>query len=135
MVDHDTREMIASALFSDPTFEASWMEIKQEYDTLGFQDEITDIEMIKEYKYIAQQMRKYKFSHQEQILRPDTYEGMAREVEVLIGKAPEYGDTRKEIVYNFLRDQWLYNMRNMLLRMAQVNEENEYENYEEDNDV
>jgi len=132
VVDQDTKDMLASALFIDSTFEGAWMEIKQEYESLGFHDEITDEEMIFEFKYIAQQMRKYKFSHQDQILAKDSYEDMAAEVEGLIGKAEEYGKTRKEIVYNFLRDQWLYNLYNMLVRMSQMNDP---DNYEEDDDA
>lgn len=34
-------------------------------------------------------------------------DSMQREVENLINRAPEYGDERKELIYNFLRDQWL----------------------------
>lgn len=135
MVDNDIKEMLANALFTDPTFEGAWMEIKQEYESLGFQDDISDAEMIDEFKYIAQQMRKYKFSHQDQILAYDSYEDMASEVEALIGKAKEYGDCRKEIVYNFLRDQWLYNLYNAFVRMAQANSANIYEDYEEDDDA
>ena len=99
------------------------MEMKQEYETLGFHDDISDEEMISEFKYIAQQLRKYKFSKQDQILEHDTLYDMAKEIEELIGKAPEYGDSRREIVYNFMRDHWLVNMYNTLIRVAQVEDE------------
>lgn len=117
------KAIIEQAFFQDNAFEQTWMEMKQEYETLGFHDQITDEEMIIEFKYIAQQLRKYKFSKQDQILAHDSIEDMLAEVENLIGKAPEYGDTRKEIVYNFLRDHWLVNMYNTMVQVMQMNDE------------
>lgn len=119
------KELIIEAFFQDEAFEATWMEMKQEYETLGFRDEISDDMMISEFKYIAQQLRKYKFSKQDQIVMHDTIEDMAKEVGNLIGKAPEYGDSRKEIVYNFMRDHWLINMYNTMMRASQMMEEDD----------
>ena len=120
MVD---KELIIQAFFQDEAFEQTWGEIKQEYEYLGFRDSITDETMISEFKYIAQQLRKYKFSKQDQVLANDSFEDMAREVENLIGKASEYGNSRAEIVYNFLRDHWLIGMYNTLMRAAQMEDE------------
>lgn len=121
------KELIVQAFFQDEAFEQTWMEMKQEYETLGFRDDITDEEMISEFKYIAQQLRKYKFSKQDQIIAHDTLEDMVKEISNLIGKAPEYGDSRKEIVYNFMRDHWLINMFNTLMRAMQMETEDEDE--------
>ena len=120
MVDKDA---VVAAFFQDEAFEQTWMDMKQEYEILGFHDKISDEEMIDEFKYIAQQLRKYKFSKQNQIVVHDTYEDMANEVASLIGRAAEYGDSRKEIVYNFLRDHWLVNMYNILMRAANMDVE------------
>lgn len=122
MVDAATKAMLEQGLFRADSFEALWMELKQEYESLGFRDEITDAEMIAEFKYITQQLRKYMFSKQDLILGRDTYEEMLAEVEQLIGKAPEYGDTRREIVYNFMRDHWLYGLYNVLSRLVHPEE-------------
>jgi len=119
------KNIVINAFFQDEAFEHTWMEMLQEYDALGFHDRISDEEMISEFKYIAQQLRKYKFSKQDQIVSHDTLGEMAAEVEKLIGKAPEYGDSRKEIVYNFLRDHWLINMYNVMMRAAQMDDEEE----------
>ena len=127
MIDNDTKEMMTNALFADLSFDQTWMEIMSEYNRLGFHDKISDEEMIDEFKYIAQQMRKYKFSKQDFIMVNDTYEGMAEAVATLIGSAPEYGKTRKEIVYNFLRDQWLVNLHSLFLKMIEVNDDYDYE--------
>lgn len=119
----DIHTLVQQAFFQDDSFEQTWMEIKQQYDILGFRDDISDQEMISEFKYIAQQLRKYKFTKQDQIIRHDTYIDMANEIESLIGKAAEYGDDRKEIVYNFMRDHWLIGMYNTLMRAADMEDE------------
>lgn len=117
------KQIIEQAFFQDEAFEQTWIEMKQEYETLGFRDKLTDEELIAEFKYIAQQLRKYKFSKQDQILNHDSVEEMVAEIAELIGRAPEYGNSRKEIVYNFMRDHWLVNMHNTLYRAAMTNDE------------
>lgn len=117
------KQIIEQAFFQDEAFEQTWIEMKQEYETLGFRDKLTDEELIAEFKYIAQQLRKYKFSKQDQILNHDSVEEMVAEIGELIGRAPEYGNSRKEIVYNFMRDHWLVNMHNTLYRAAMMNDE------------
>ena len=128
-MDYSVKEIIENAFFRDEDFETTWMEILQEYNSLGFRDEISDQTMIEEYKYIAQQLRKYKFSKQDVILSHDSIDDMVAEVANLIGKAAEYGDGRKEIVYNFMRDHWLINLYNALVHInnANMNEEDEDE--------
>lgn len=123
------KELIINAFFLDESFEQTWSEIKQEYEQLGFRDEISDEEMIAEFKYIAQQLRKYKFNHQDQVVNHDSVEDMIEEIKSLIGKAPEYGNSRKEIVYNFMRDHWLLMVHNVLLNAVTMN------NGEEDEDA
>ena len=119
------KEIIINAFFQDDAFEQTWMDIKQEYEVLGFSDKLADQERIDEYKYIAQQLRKYKFSKQDQIVNHDTVEDMMKEIEGLIGGAAEYGDARKVIVYNFMRDHWLVNMYNTMAQavLSEVDED------------
>lgn len=117
------KNLVIDVFFRDEDFEQTWMECKQEYETLGFRDNIADDDMIAEFKYIAQQLRKYKFSKQNQVVNHDSAEEMLAEVERLIGSATEYGDTRSQIVYNFMRDHWLINMYNALQRVIAFNPE------------
>lgn len=119
-------KLVEDAFFRSEDFEHTWMECKNMYEILGFRDQISDEEMIKEFKYIAQQLRKYKFSKQDDVLSCDNYEKMAECAGQMIAKAPEYGNTRAEIVYNFLRDHWLVDMYNTLIQAAgYMNEEDE----------
>ena len=126
-MDPDVKKMIVDALFQDPGFEDTWVELKNEYEMLGFKDEISDVTMISEFKYIAQQLRKYKFSKQDQILKHDSFADMVKEVESLIAKADEYADDRKGIVYNFMRDHWLLEVYNTLARAVMFQEDEEEE--------
>ena len=125
------KDILIQAFFQDNDFEQTWMDIKQEYEVLGFHDDIDDKTMIDEFKYIAQQLRKYKFSKQDQILKHDSYEDMVNEVGNLIGKASEYESERKQLVYGFLRDHWLVNMYNTLIRIVAMENSSD----EEDNDA
>lgn len=126
MVDEKTKQLMTDGIFSVPDFEGIWMECKGLYENLGFRDNITDMEMISEFKYISQQLRKYIFSKQDEILSQNTYREMLEIVDNLIAKAKEYGDSRREIAYNFMRDHWLLSLHN-ILSMLMSNEENQEE--------
>ena len=91
-----------------------WFNVKQWYEALGFTDPLSDQQRIDEFKWIVQQLRKYMFSKQDVIVGHENLEGMVAEVDNLLSKAEEYGDERKKIVYNFMRDHWLYEIRNHL---------------------
>lgn len=102
-------------MFQARDFETMWYAIKDEYKDLGFVDPIDDQTRIDEYTWITQQLRKYMFSKQDEIMGCDSLEDMVAMVDSLIGKAGEYGDERKKVVYNFMRDHWLYEVRNYLV--------------------
>ena len=99
------------------------------YSQLGFQDKLTDKERISEYKYITQQFRKYISNRYEPILAcGSNLDSMISTVESWISDAPEYGDDRKSIVYNFIRDGWLISVFNGLKYLVDTS------NSEEDED-
>ena len=128
MIDETTKSSLASTVFKSPDFEAVWAECLGIYKNLGFGD-YNDDDMIAEFTYVAQQLRKYVFTKQDVILNHDSYEDMLAEVDTLIGKAPEYGSCRKEVAYNFLRDHWLYAIRNFFVALINADD------YEEDDDA
>lgn len=119
-------------MFQARDFETMWYAIKDEYTDLGFTDVIPDQERVNEYKWITQQLRKYMFTKQDRILECDSVVDMVAMVDQLIGNADEYGDERKKVVYNFMRDHWLYELRNHLvdlveeLNRQEEDEEGEY---------
>lgn len=125
MVESSLKNQIL-LMFRAKDFHGMWFIIKQNYEELGFSDPMTDQQKIDEYKWIVQQLRKYMFSKQDEIMACESIEDMIDFVDMLIGKADEYAEERKKIVYNFIRDGWLYELRNylsMLLYEAQDGQE------------
>lgn len=114
-------------LFRAADFETMWMAVGNMYQYLGFTDKISDQQRIDEYKWIVQQLRKYMFTKQTTIMEKESIEDMLAAVESLIGKADEYGRERKEVVYNFMRDHWLYEVRDTLVSMRSDDEDEEVE--------
>lgn len=113
LVDPDIKKDIA-LLFRARDFQAMWYNLSNWYKNLGFTDELTDAQRIEEYKWIVQQLRKYMFSKQDDIMSCDSVDEMLEKVQALISKASEYGDDRKTVVYNFMRDQWLLELHSVL---------------------
>ena len=118
MVSNEMKELMANGLFSSGTFEQIWTDLNQIYEQLGFQDKISDEQKIKEYKYIAQQFRKYIGSKKSEVLGCESIEDMCGVMENLILNQREYGDIRADIAYNVLRDHWLAGVYNVLTQMA-----------------
>ena len=131
MIDEGLKQQVL-LMFQARDFESMWFICKSMYENLGF-TETTDQQKIEEYKWIVQQLRKYMFSKQEQIISCKDVDEMIAEVDTLISKAAEYGDERKSIVYNFMRDHWLFELRNFLMQLWQESQITvEYENDEEE---
>lgn len=118
MVDQNLKELIANGLFAVADFEQAWYELNQLYSDLGFSDQLTDEQRIAEYKWITQQLRKYMGTKEQAVLSCDSIQDMAATVEDMISKQREYGDTRQEVAYNFVRDHWLASVHSVLSQMA-----------------
>ena len=114
-------------LFRAKGFESMWGDINAMYQYLGFHDQLSDDERIAEYQWINKQLRKYMFSKQDEILGKENNASRLATVEKLISSAAEYGETRKVLVYNFLRDHWLYEVYNVLQVLAASEDEEEVE--------
>lgn len=98
--------------FQPRDFQAMWFVLNNKYSSLGFHDDISDGIRIQEYKYIVQQLRKYMASKKDVILYDcSSPEDMSDVINHLIGNGSEYAEERKEIVYNFVRDDWLMELR------------------------
>lgn len=98
--------------FQPKDFQAMWFTLNSKYQALGFHDNIADSIRINEYKYIVQQLRKYMTGKKDTILHDcSTPEEMVDVINHLIGNGSEYADERKEVVYNFIRDDWLMEIR------------------------
>lgn len=109
--------------FAVAGFGDSFIALNQLYSSLDFKDEISDNERIAEYKWITQQLRKYIGKQKEVILSHKNREEILAEIENLISKTSEYGDNRKEIAYNIMRDDFLAQLHNIV----ELYEEEEYD--------
>lgn len=108
-------------------FRSMWDVIYTEYENKHLGKELDDNELIEEFQYITQQLRKYISKNQDQILDHGAdLEAMLKEIEDMLGNAAEYAKERKELVYNFLRDQWLLELHDGIVwLMENVDEEEE----------
>ena len=96
----------------EPCFEVSsfydmYVLFNTKYEEMKFHDNISDGERIAEYKWINQQIRKYITNVKKAVLSHKNQDEMLTEIKNLISKTDDYGDSRKEIVYNCLRDDFL----------------------------
>jgi len=107
----DEQRRVLNRLFEMNSFSTTWNTIDQVYRQHGMGDRMDDQERIAEYTYINQQLRKYISSAEGTVLSHGAdLDGMKAEVENLISTAPEYADTRKQLMYNFVRDIWLLDL-------------------------
>ena len=125
VMDVATKNLMASSLFSADDFEQIWVELNQLHEMLGFTPYESDEAKISEYKYVTQQLRKYMASKKGAVIGCDSVQDMVACVEDLIDKQREYGNTRADILYNFMRDHWLVQLYNVLSRMAAIQENEE----------
>lgn len=109
----DIREELAP-IFDTMSFGDMFIFLNDKYNQLDFKDTISDGERIAEYKWINEQIRRYINKQKNIVLKHKKAEEMLAEVDNLIDKATDYGDSRKEIVYNIIRDEWLMNLQRIL---------------------
>ena len=105
------------AAFSPRDFQSMWFALNAKYEALAFKDDISDSIRIQEYKYIVQQFRKFISGQHEAIMECVSAEEMLQLIDTMLSNAAEYGKERKEIVYNFVRDDWLYEVQNYIMQV------------------
>ena len=120
------REMLMG-FFQMRDFRSMWDIIYNEYELKHLNPDWMEAEeLIAEFQYITQQLRKYISNHQDQILDHGAdFEAMLKEIETLLSNAAEYAKERKELVYNFLRDQWLIELHDGIIWLMENNDEEE----------
>ena len=122
----DYQREVLDSFFMMKDFRSMWDIIYNEYETKHLDTWMYDDDMLKEFQYINQQLRKYISSHQDQIMdHGSDFEAMLKEIEELLGTASEYADNRKELIYNFLRDQWLVELHDGIVWLMENADEEE----------
>ena len=96
------------AAFVTRDFQSMWFALNAKYKALDFHDDLTDTKRIEEYKYVVSQFRKFLENVRKTVDDCISVDEIQDVIEYVLENSREYGKERKEIVYNFVRDDWLY---------------------------
>ena len=107
--------------FTPRDFQFMWFTLNAKYEALAFKDDISDSIRIQEYKYIVQQFRKFISSQHDAFMECVSADEMLQLIDSILVNAAEYGKERKEIAYNFVRDDWLYELQNYIMQVMYDN--------------
>lgn len=124
---NDYQREVLMGFFQMRDFRSMWDVIYNEYELKHLGPDFMEAEeLIAEFQYITQQLRKYISNHQDQILDHGAdFEAMLKEIETLLSSAAEYAKERRELVYNFLRDQWLIELHDGVIWLMENDDEEE----------
>jgi hypothetical protein len=102
---------------------ASWESLCDTYDALRFSDRLSDAERLDEYKWIVQQMNSFLSKVRTKLLSCKDLEAMEQLLTATFTPAGkmELG-TRRALVYQKLRQQWIRTRLAMLAQMREVKE-------------
>lgn len=136
-MDAAKQEEFIKSRFLMPTLLDNWQAIKGWYDYLGFTDSISDEDRISEYKYVNEQVRKYVFSHEKELMKLQyNLKALAEKLENYLEKADEVpaNDTasvhlRAQFVYRAMRNAWLIDFHRIVMTMIETEEDNDGRDY------
>jgi hypothetical protein len=122
------RDFIAEleGAFVPRDYQSMWFQLNAKYKSLGFSDAISDEQRIREYEYIVKQFRKYISSQKDTFMECRNAEDMLALINDRLDNAKEYGSSRSDLVYNFVKDDWLHEIQGYLINWMY------YEKTEED---
>ena len=117
-VEQDIRASI-EAMFYTPNYCDLYMHINQVREMLGLDKVLLDT-VIEENKWVVEQFRKYVGSHQAPVMKHSEYPSMLEAVEQMIEKAEETNTAPRELLYMFLRDEWLSQVHTVILNAMEA---------------
>lgn len=108
MTEQVRQDIMASieAMFFTPNYCDLYMHVNQVRELLGFDKTLIDI-VVEENKWVIEQFRKYVGSHQVPVMKHQELPIMLEEVDSMIAKADETNKAPRELLYMYLRDEWL----------------------------
>lgn len=102
---------------------ASWESLCDTYDALRFTDQLSDAERLEEYRWIVQQMNSFLTKMRTKLLTCKDIEAMLDLMETSFTPAGKVElSTRKSLVYQKLRQQWLRTQTTRLQMMQEMQE-------------
>ena len=104
-LEDDIRSSV-EAMFYTPNYCDLYIHANQIREMLGIDKMLIDM-VIEENKWAIEQFRKYVGSHKVSVLKEDSFETMLDVVDNMIEKADETNTAPRELLYMYLRDEWL----------------------------
>lgn len=87
---------------------ASWETLCDVYATLKFEDPLTDMERLEEFKWIIAEVNKFLTRQRNTLRSCKTFEAAVEKLkDAMVPQGRVFLDTRKQIVYHKLRIRWL----------------------------
>lgn len=118
------------SMFYTPNYCDLYMHVNQVRELLGFDKSLIDV-VVEENKWVIEQFRKYVGSRRALIMKHAELPSMLDEVENMIEKAEEANRSPKELLYMYLRDEWMAQMHaavsNAIDALQHVDEEEDYD--------
>ena len=112
LVDRETRHIDVVA---------SWENLNDTYDALRFSDDMTDDERLEEYKWIVQQMNAFLSKMRTKLMSCKDEDAMTDLLGASVNPQGKVNlSTRRALVYQKLRQQWV---RTMAMRLNMMKEE------------
>ena len=132
MTEQVRQDIMASieAMFFTPNYCDLYMHVNQVRELLGLDKTLIDI-VIEENKWVIEQFRKYVGSHQATVMKHNEMPSMLGEVDDMISKAEETNKAPRELLYMYLRDEWLAQLHavvsNAIDALQHIDEEEDYD--------
>ncbi len=112
LVDQETRHIDVVA---------SWENLNDTYDALRFSDNLSDEERLEEYKWIVQQMNAFLSKMRTKLMSCKDEDAMTELLSTSVNPQGKVNlSTRRALVYQKLRQQWV---RTMAMRLDMMKEE------------
>lgn len=132
MTEQVRQDILASieAMFYTPNYCDLYMHVNQVREMLGFDKSLIDI-VVEENKWVIEQFRKYVGSHQAPVMKHQELPIMLEEVDTMISKADETNKAPRELLYMYLRDEWLAQLHavisNAIEALQHIDDEEDYD--------
>ena len=118
LIEQDIRNSI-EAMFYTPNYCDLYMHINQVREMMGLDKVLLDT-VVEENKWVVEQFRKYIGSHRVVVMRQSDYQKMLGTVENMIKKAEEQNTAPRELLYMYLRDEWLSQIHTVILNAIEA---------------
>ena len=130
MKEYSEFELSLKDSLSVPSFVSLWPEIDRVCKELGFTDVLSDIERIKEYKYISDQLGKMASRCYSKFwpMRNDKEKLLANIEDSMNTRSSVNADERKKVVYLTMRENWYVSLWHIVAMSLAENQIKEFDN-------